>query len=152
MTLSKPVSRSSFVGAKMIALSLNFLLSLVVASIASFAYTVWLIEGAGVTTYIGLNLLLAVFLMFCLALTIFCSSLFRSSLAAGGLAIAILISQAALSALPVIGDYMPGKLMGWGVNLISSNPDSYWGALAVTAVLTLALLYFAQKVLRLKDL
>lgn len=33
----------------------------------------------------------------------------------------------------------------WGVNLISSNPGSYWGVLAVTAVLTLALLYFAQK-------
>ncbi|MDD4635085.1 MAG: ABC transporter permease [Dehalococcoidales bacterium] len=152
MTLSKPVSRSSFVGAKMIALSLTFLLSLAAASIVSFIYTVLLIEGASVAGYVGLNLLLALFLMFCLAITLFCSSLFRRSLAAGGTAIALLISQAALSAIPIIGDYMPGKLMGWGVNLISGNPDEYWGALAVTAVLTVLSLYFAQKILRNKDL
>ena len=152
MTLSKPVSRAAFVNSKMIALSLNFVLSLLVASIASFAYTIWLIEGAEPTGYIGSNLLLALFLIFCLALTLLCSSLFRSSLAAGGVSIAILIAQAGLSAVPVIGDWMPGKLLGWGINLISGNPDSYWGALAVALALTVLSLYLAQKILSDKDL
>jgi len=152
MTLSKPVSRFAFVGAKMAALSLTFLLSLAVASAVSFVYTYWLIESIGVSGFLGLNLLLGLFLMFCLALTLLCSSIFRSSLAAGGAAIAILIAQGGFSAVPKIGNYMPGKILGWGINLVAGNPDSYWGALAVTLALTALALYLAQKVLLSKDM
>ena len=152
MTLSKPVGRGAFVSAKLIALSLNFLVSLLVASAVCLAYTVWLIEGTSVVAFAGLNLLLALFLVFCLAVTLLCSSFFRSSLAAGGVAIAILIAQAGLSAMPVIGDYMPGKLLGWGINILASRPESYWGALAVTVAVIGLCVYMAQKVLRNKDL
>jgi len=152
MTLSKPVSRAAFVGAKFTAMSLTFILSLAAASTVAFAYTVWLIEGADIAGYIGLNLLLALFLVFCLAVTLLCSSFFRSSLAAGGVAIALLISQAAVSAIPVIGDWVPGKLLGWGTNLLAGKPDAFWGALAVTLALIAGCLYLAQKILRSKDL
>ncbi len=152
MTLSKPVSRSAFVNAKLIALSLNFVVSLFISAMVCFAYTVWIIESAEIVPYILLNLLLALFLIFCLALTLLCSSFFRSSLAAGGVAIAVIISQAGLSAVPVIGDYMPNRLPGWGIDLIASRPDSYWGALVVTIVIISMCVYLAQKVLRKKDL
>ncbi len=152
MTLSKPISRASFVGAKIIALSSNFLLSLAISSAASFVYTVWLIENTDVAGFLGVNVLLAVFLIFCLALTLFCSSLFRSSLAAGGTAIAILLAQAGISSLPTIGNYMPGKLLGWGMNLLSGNGNQYWSALIITLVLTALALYLAQKILRIKDM
>ncbi len=152
MTLSKPVDRGAFVSAKLIALSLNFTASLILASIVSFAYTVWLIEGADIIPFIGLNLLLALYLVFCIALTLLCSSFFRSSLAAGGIAIAVLFSQAALSIVPIIGDYMPNALIGWGINLVAAQPDTYWGALAITVTIIALSLYLAQKVLRKKDL
>jgi ABC-2 type transport system permease protein len=152
MIFGKPVDRGAFISAKMIALSLNFLVSLILASVVCFIYTIWLIGPADLAAYTGLNILTGSFLLFCLALTLLCSSFFKSSLAAGGVAIAVLISQAGLSAIPVVGDYMPGKLLGWGINLLSQSGDSYWGALVVTLVATLLCLYLGQRVLRNKDL
>jgi len=152
MTLVKPIDRGAFVTAKLLALSLKFSLCLVVASAVCFAYTHWLIEPTSLVPYIGLNLLLVLFLVFCLSVTLLCSSLFNSSLAAGGVSIAILISQAGLSAVPLIGDYMPGKLLGWGTNLLAHRPDSYWGALVVAVVISAGCIYLAQLVLRKRDL
>ena len=152
MTLSKPVSRLSFVTAKLMAASLTFLISMAVASAFCFAYTVWLIESADVTAFTGLNLLLGLFLVFCLAVTLLCSSLFRSSLAAGGLALAIIIAQAGLTALPRFGDYMPGKLLGWGTDLLSGGSQGYWWALAITVAAIGGCVYLAQRTLKNRDL
>ncbi|MCJ7744055.1 MAG: ABC transporter permease [Dehalococcoidales bacterium] len=151
MTLSKPVSRAAFVSAKLIAMSLTFLVSLTVASLFCFGYTVWLIEDASVWAFVGLNLLLSLFLVFCLAVTLLFSSFFKSSLAAGGLSIAVLIAQGGLSVVPLIGNYIPGKLLGWGTNLLTGGGDSYWWALAVTIVVIGLCLYLAQRLLKNKD-
>ncbi len=149
MTLSKPVSRAAFVAAKLAAMGLTFLVSLALASAVCFAYTVWLIGGASALAFTGLNLLLGLFLIFCLAVTLLLSSLFRSSLAAGGIALAGLVAQAGLSALPRVGDLMPGKLLGWGTDLIAGQAGSYWPALAVTVVAIVLCLDLARR--RLKD-
>ncbi len=151
MTLSKPVTRAAFVTAKFAATSLTFLVALAVSSAVCLAYTVWLIEPADAVSFLGLNLLLALFLVFCLAVTVLFSSLFKSSLAAGGTALGVLVGQAVLSVLPWVGDYMPGKLLGWGNALFSGGP-SYWWALAVTVVLTVLCLYLAQRALRNKEM
>lgn len=152
MTLSKPVSRGAFVGAKLIAMSLTFLISLAVASVFCFAYTVWLIEDASIMAFIGLNLLLGLFLVFCVAVTLLLSSLFKSSLAAGGIAMAVLLSQALLGAVPVIGDFMPNKILGWGNSLLTGGGDDYWGALAVTIAAIGLCVYAAQRSLKRRDL
>ena len=152
MTLSKPVSRGAFVSAKLIAMSLTFLVSLTVASLFCFAYTVWLIEDASIWAFGGLNLLLGLFLVFCLAVTLLFSSFFKSSVAAGGLSIAVLIGQAGLSAVPLIGNYMPGKLLSWGTNLLASRGDSYWWAMAVSIVAVGLCLYLSQRLLKNRDL
>lgn len=152
MVLSKPASHAAFVTAKLIASSLTFLVSLALASLFCFGYTVWLIGGASAGAFAVLNLLLGLFLVFCLALTLFFSSVFKSSLAAGGLSIAVLISQGVLAALPVIGDYFPGKLLGWGNSLLGGSSASYWWALAITIVLTGLCLYFSQRLLKNRDL
>jgi ABC-2 type transport system permease protein len=151
MTLSKPVTRAAFVTAKFAAMSLTFLVSLAVASAICLAYTVWLIGAADAVSFLGLNLLLAVFLMFCLAVTVLFSSLFKSSLAAGGMALGTLVGQAVLSVLPWVGDYMPGRLLGWGNALFAGGP-SYWWSLAVTVVLTGLCLYFAQRSLKNREM
>jgi ABC-2 type transport system permease protein len=149
--LSKPVTRAVFVNAKLTAISLTFIVSLIAASLLCFGYTVWLIGPASVMPFIGLNLLLALFLIFCLSVTLLFSSLFRSSLAAGGLGIGVLILIAVLSAVPVIGDYLPGKLLGWGSELLAGTGNNYWWSLGVTLVSTIACTYGAQRLLKNKE-
>ncbi|MBI2853681.1 MAG: ABC transporter permease subunit [Chloroflexi bacterium] len=152
MILSKPVSRAAFVSAKIIAMSLTFLVSLALASLFCFAYTVWLIGSADISAFVSLNLLIGLFLVLCLAVTTLFSSIFKSPLAAGGISIAVLIMQAALSALPLIGNYVPGKLLGWGSSLLSGRGDTYWQALAVTVATIGTCLYLAQRALRNKEI
>ena len=152
MTLSKPVSRGAFVITKLLALSLTFVVSIAVASSVCLGYTVWLIQGAAVMPYLGLNVMLGVFLVFCLAVTVLFSSLYKSSLAAGGIALGVIIVQGIISAVPVIGKYMPGKLLDWGNNLLVSSDLSYWWALGITLAAIVACVYFAQRFLKNRDL
>jgi ABC-2 type transport system permease protein len=152
MTLSKPVTRAAYVNAKLIAVSLTFLIALVVASLFCFGYTVWLIGPADVLPFVALNLLLILFLIFCLSIALLFSSMFKSSLAAGGLAIAILIVQAIFSALPYIGNYFPSKILTWGTNLLNGSGISYWWALGVTVASIIICIYFAQRILKTKEL
>ena len=151
ITLSKPVSRAAFIISKLMAMSITFLVSLVIASLFCFGYTVWLIGPADTGAFIGLNLLLALFLVFCLAVTLLFSSLFRNSLAAGGVAIAVLIGQAAFSAIPRIGDYFPARLLSWGTGMLNGNTDTYWWALGITVIVVVLCLYLSQRILNTKE-
>jgi ABC-2 type transport system permease protein len=90
--------------------------------------------------------------VFCLAVTVLFSSMFRSSLAAGGIALGILVAQAGFSVLPLVGDYMPGKLLGWGTNLVIGGREVHWWALAITVVLIVLCVYLAQRVLGKKEM
>ena len=152
LTLSKPVSRAAFVNAKFLAVSLTFLIALVLASIVCYIYTTLLISNSDIMGFVGQNMLLMLFFLFCLSVTLLFSSLFSSSLAAGGLAIATIISQAGLSAIPKIGDFFPGKLLSWGNQLTAGNTESNWWALGITLVLTVLSIYMAQHILSKKDL
>ncbi len=152
MTLSKPVTRGAFVVSKWTASSLVFVAALAAGALVCLAYTVWLIGPADAAGFAGQNLLTALFLVFCLALTVYFSSLLRSSLAAGGIAIAIIIGQAALAGIPVAGDFLPGKLLTWGNSLINGSGPAYPWSLAVTIVGTAACLYGAQRSLKKGDL
>ena len=152
MTLSKPVSRAAFVSAKLTAISLTFLLALTVAAFFCFFYTNLLIEDANATAFFQSNLLLGLFLVFCLAITVLFSCLFKSSLAAGGIAIAVIISQMVISGVPVVGDYLPVKLLEWSTNIISGIGQSYWWAVGVTAILTILAIYLGQNNLKRREI
>jgi len=152
LTLSKPVTRAAFVFAKFLAMCATLLVSLMIASPVTYGYTVGLIGPASTAAFIGQNLLLAVFLLFCLAVTILFSALFKSSLAAGGISIGIIICLALVSTLPVIGGYLPGKLLTWGNNLLNGSGNSYWWALIVTVIIIGICLYLAQYVLKKKEI
>jgi ABC-2 type transport system permease protein len=152
ITLSKPVSSGAFVYSKFIAISLTLLVSQTIAAVFCFGYTVWLIGEAAVLPFIWMNLLMALFLIFCLALTLFFSSLFKSSLAAGGIAMGTTFALGFLASLPVIGEYLPSKIIAWGVNLLNGAGDTYWGALVVTVVGIFLCLYFSQRTLKRKEI
>jgi ABC-2 type transport system permease protein len=149
LTLSKPVTPLAFVTAKLCAVSLTLFVSVAVASLVSFGYTTWLFGASSVAAFTGQILLMILFLILCAAVTVLFSSFYRNSLAAGGITILIIIVQGIFSSFPWVGPYLPGKLLGWGTNLISGKPDAYWGALGVTVAGIVLCLYFAQH--RLKN-
>ena len=152
ITLSKPVSRAAFVSAKLMAISLTFIGALTVAAACCFIYTIWLIEDVSIITFIQLYSLLGLFLVFCLAITVLFSCFFKSSLAAGGLAIAVIISLVMLSGVPVIGDYLPGKLLEWGTGIVTGLSQSYWWAAGITVVFIILAVYLGQYSLKRREI
>jgi ABC-2 type transport system permease protein len=126
--------------------------SLTVAAACCFIYTIWLIEDVSIITFLQLYLLLVLFLVFCLAITVLFSCFFKSSLAAGGLAIAVIIGQIMLSGVPVIGDYLPGKLLEWGTGIVTGFSQSYWWAAGITAALIVLAVYLGQYSLKRREI
>ncbi len=152
IVLSKQVTRAAFVTSKLIAMSLTFLVSLVIASLFCYGYSVWLLGSANALAFIGQNLLLGLFLIFCLAVTTLFSCCYKNPLAALGMGFVVIVVLALFSTLPYIGGYFPGSLLTWGNNLINGTGASYWGALGVTIVLIALCLYLAQWTLKRKEL
>ena len=151
MTLGKPVSRGAFVVAKMLGVAATFVLSLA-AAVGSYFYTVVLFEAVNPASYLYLNLLLGEFLLVCLAVTLLCSTMFRSQLAAGGLALALLIGQSIVSALPWVGRYLPGSLVSLGMAAVKDGSIQVSPAVAVGAVEIGVCLLAAWWMLRRKEL
>ena len=152
MVLSKPVGRAAYIMAKFTAGSLNFGVALLIGGVACWGYSEVLFADAPMIGFFGQTLLLGFFLLMCLAITVLFSSLFRNQLAAGGLAMVVVISQAALTSLPWVGKYLPGQIITWGNDLLAGIPGSDWGALIVTIGLSAVSLYLAWMVLNRKEL
>ncbi len=153
MVLSKPIGRPAFILAKLVANCLTFVMSLLLGGIACCGYTYALFGEAPVMGFAGQNLLLAVFFLLCIAVTILFSSLFRSQLAAGGLALAVLIAQAVSSGIPRVGKYLPGQLINWGNNLLSGGEsEDGWVTLIVCAVIVGLCFYLSIMGLERKEL
>ncbi len=152
MVLSKPVSMGAFLIAKLTAMSVTFIGALILGSVACYTYTVLLIESADISAFLALNLLIALFLIVCLAVTLFFSSIFRNQLAAGGIALAIIIMQALLTQIPVFGDYLPARMIVWGTDLVENQAPTAWGAVGVSVVLIIACLYFSRLILQRREL
>ena len=132
MILSKPASRASFLLSKFVALTLVFSLCLALAGLACCYYTIVLFKGIGEARFIEMNLLLALFIEFYLAVTLLGSTIARSQGLAGGLGLGAVFVVAILGALPRIGDYMPTALLNWARKLIAGTAEPAWGAVAVS--------------------
>jgi len=152
MVLSKPVGRGAFVLSKLFASSAVFIIALALGAVACYVYTVSLIESGDASGFLALNLLVALFLVFCLAVTLLFSALFRSSLLAGGVALATLLGQLVLTQLPFIGDYVPGSLVAWNVELLSGQPATIWPSIIITSLLTAACVYLAAAFLKRREI
>ena len=152
MVLSKSVSTGAFITAKLTAMSATFIGALILGSVACYTYTVLLIEPADISTFLALNLLVALFLVVCLAVTLFFSSLFRNQLAAGGMALAVIIVQALLISIPGFGDYLPARMIVWGTDLVGDAAPTAWGAVGVSVALIIACLYFSRLILQRREL
>lgn len=135
MTLSKPVGRGAFIVAKLLALALTFGAGLAVGGLGCYLYTVILFGSVNGLDFLMASLLAGLYLLVCLTLTLMYSSLVKSQLAAGGLALVSLIGLAVTSALPVVRDYGPGALLAWAQRIAGGSGPGAWGALIASSAL-----------------
>ncbi|MDD4876064.1 MAG: ABC transporter permease subunit [Dehalococcoidales bacterium] len=152
MTLSKPVAWGAFIFAKMVAIAISSAIAIAIASIICYIYTVLLLGEVNISAFIFLNLLLVLFLMLCISVTLLFSSIFTSQLAAGGVALVVLIGQALLVQIPWVGSYLPGKLINWGTELLAGGNSNSWGAMGMSLVIIIVCLFLARVILQRKEI
>ena len=139
--LSKPVSRLSFLLAKFAALTLTFAISLALAALACWYYTVVLFGSLDAGLFLRLSLLAALYLWVWLAVTFLCSALFKSQIAAGGLAFGVYVGSSLLGIVPQLQDYLPGALIEGAGRLSVGAPADVGRAVVVSlSVVALCLL------------
>lgn len=131
MLLARPVQRSAFVLAKWVVWAVGLAAGLLIAALLCVAYTALLFEPLRFGEFLLLNLLMWAFLATYLSVALLASALARTQAAAAGLAFGGLALLLILSALPRIGDFMPGRLPGWGVSLMLEQPAPAWLALGI---------------------
>lgn len=152
LTLSKPVGRGTFVIAKLAALAVTFEFSLIISSLFCYLYTAILFEGVSAASFAAATALVGVFLLVCISITLLCSSVFKSAVAAGGMALVIIVPFWALSAIPNIGSYAPMGIIDWGSSLILGKGTAAWGSLCISLGLAAAFAAGARQVLVRKEL
>lgn len=152
LILTHPVRRSTFLLAKFAALAITFAVSLVIAALGCWYYTLLLFEAMPWGPFLALTgLMLLVFLVY-VAVTLFCSALARTQGAAAGLAFAGLVLVAGVGSLPRLSEYFPGQLFNWGTALVMGEQATYWPAFWISLGLIVAFLAAAWLVLRRQEL
>lgn len=110
--LSKPASRAAFLAAKIVAIALDLFLAVAAAGITGFGYTAYLFRAPAPDGYAAMCLLLWLSLVVYASLTFLGSTLTRSAAAGAGIGFAFLVVTGIVGAVPTIGRFMPGGLMG----------------------------------------
>lgn len=153
LTLSKPVSRLSFVAAKAAAQGLTLLLGVLVASTIGYIYIGVLFGWLDPAAFAAANVLYWVYLAVLLSLTLLASALARSTLASAGMAFGALIALGILGSVPALASYLPSALLAWGRALALGLPsEAAWAALVASLGLSLAALGGAWRILRRQEL
>jgi ABC-2 type transport system permease protein len=152
LMLVKPLPRGLFLGAKFVALGVTFAIAITVAAVACYYYTLVLFEAMDFSSWLALNGLLYLFLLVWVAVTLFCSTLTNSQVAAGGLAFGLLMLLSLLSSLPRVGDYLPGRLVSWAGGLLNGGAEPMWTAVGGSVALLLGTLIGAWVVFERQEL
>ena len=152
MTLSKPVGRGTFITSKLAALGVTFGVGLVGGAVACGSYTAILFGELNVSSFIAANLLVGLFFLACLAVTLLCSTLFRSQLAAGGLALVAILGIWSLSFIPQLELYAPMGVISWGQRLAAGSGPSAWGAVGISMVVVALCTVLSWQTLLRKEL
>ena len=152
LMLVKPLPRGVFLGAKFVALGVTFAVGLLIAAVACYYYTLVLFEAMDISSWLALNGLLLLFLLVWVAVTLFCSTLISSQVVAGGLAFGLLMFLSILSALPRVGDYLPGRLVSWAGGMMNGGADPIWTAVGGSVVLVFVALIGAWAIFERQEL
>ncbi len=139
--LTKPITRGAFVAAKIVAIGALLALAMAVAGALCWVYTAILFETLPAAPFVAAVALIWLTLAVFAALTFLASVVTRSGLVAGGIGFGAFLLVGILSALPVIGPYMPTSLWGAANTLaLGSVPDPLLGPVLVNVALIAATL------------
>ena len=119
--LTKPVSRPTFLGAKLAGLTLVLLASTLVAVVAGWVYTAILFEPLPVVGWIWLTILVTLWLLAFGSITFLGSVVTGSTLAAGGIGFVGLLAIGIVSAIPGLDKFTPGGLLGPATELAANT-------------------------------
>ena len=150
--LTRPVSRETFLLAKFAALTVVFVISLALAALGCWYYTLVLFASLAWGAFLALNgLMLVVFLVY-MALALLASTLARTNGMAVGLAVAALILISGIGALPTIGEYFPNRLFSWGTTLMMGGKGTAWPALGISLGMIVVALLAACLIFRHQEI
>jgi len=152
MMLVKPLPRGSFVLAKYLGITAMFTVSLAIAAIGCYYYTMLLFEPLDVVHWLALNGLILLYTLVYAALTLFCSTLTRSQVVAGGIAIALFVILAGIGSIGALGKYLPGELVNWGGRIMQGDSAGSWPAFGVSIGLIAVSLLASWLVFRRQEL
>lgn len=142
--LTKPVSRSTFLGAKLTGLAVVLLLSTVLAVAAGWFYTAILFEPLPIAGWIWLTVLVTLWLLAFGSITFLGSVVTGSTLAAGGIGFVALLAIGIVSAIPGLDKFTPGGLLGPATELAANTVTvaqlgtNLWTPIVSTIVLIVA--------------
>jgi ABC-2 type transport system permease protein len=149
--LTRPVSRETFLLAKFAALSVTFTISLALAALGCWYYSLVLFKALPWGPFLALNgLMLVVFLVY-MALALLASTIARSNGMAVGLAFVALILIGGFGAVPTIGEYFPGRLFSWGATLMLGGTGTAWPAFWISLGLIMLALLAACMIFRRQE-
>lgn len=146
VVLSKPVSRLAFLLAKFVALTITFGVSLGLAALACWFYTVVLFGALELRMFVQVTMLAGLYLWTLLAVTFLCSTLFRSQIAAGGAAFGVYVGLSLLSMVSQVKDYLPGALLDAAGRLALGASADVSRAATVSLALVVACVLVAWRV------
>ena len=152
MILSKPVSRAAFILAKLAALAFVFLVAIIVGGAGCYLYTLVIFGDPGAGNFLLANAIGGCYLLVCLSVTLMFSTFFKSQLAAGAVALVILLTLTMTAGLSVMKDYSPGALLNWATALSGGEASHPWGALVVGLVFVVGTVVLGWQNLRGKEL
>ena len=140
--LSKTVSRSAFLGAKVAGLGIVLAVCVVLAVAVGWVYTAILFEPLSIGGWIAFALLAWLGLAAWAAITFLASTVTGSTAAAAGIGFGALLVLSLVAAIPNAGRFLPGGLAGPAIALATGAPVAT-GDVLVPAVSTLVLIALA---------
>lgn len=149
--LSKPVGRSRYLLAKVITLYATIVLGLAAASLLAYLYTWSLLGRVGVQGVLWAYFSLATYMILMGSLTFALSTLLRTPLQAGGVAVVVFflsgIGNLLVSGSSLVRSVYPNTLLGKLGPLVygASQPGDVAGALAVTLAMALVIVALAVR-------
>ena len=118
LILTKPASRAAFLAAKLVAISLNLALAVILGCGIAWIYTDLLYPAPfDVVGYVEMMALTWWTLVIFVAITLLGSTVTRSAIAAAGIGLVVLLALGIVAALPVVGPYMPSALEATAMDL-----------------------------------
>ena len=152
MTLSKPVTRASFVASKFLGIVVSVYAALAISSAVMYILTLILVGKGDLGGFAALMAVIGVYMVFIGSIAFFLSGLFTRQLVAGGLALLLYIVQQPLLVIPHTERYWPVSAPTWGFSFLQEGDKEAWPSFLIACGLIALLSIGAWAVFRRKEL